>query len=145
MQTTKHTFPALQIEALPNGLLRLEDPTFESSIVDIHPVHVQVMAGMIGHPMPDNLHAIVSKLKRRLAALQSKAHELAGLLRAALQDGENIACELTHAESLDERLAEIAEDFAGFVDTQPGPPASLGESDPQGDAALGQAQLSMPL
>lgn len=114
MQTTKQTFPAVNIEALPNGLLRLEDETSMEGlmVIDLHPAQVQVLASMTGFKMPNKTSAALARMSRRLHALHKQAQELKGQLTTCVVDqGIHVAPELTAAEFIAFGLGELVEDL----------------------------------
>lgn len=144
MTTTKQTFPAVTIEALPNGLLRLEDETSIDGImvVDLHPVQVQVLAAMIGRPMPDKTREALARLHRRMATLSKQAHDLSMMLGSALDDGVHVGVELNSAEFIDTHLGELLEDLAELVQPTPSPSTTNVQDDHQHDGA---AQMTIDL
>lgn len=114
MTTAKQTFPAVTIEALPNGLLRLEDDTSMDGImvVDLHPAQVQVLASMVGFNMPDKTRAALGRMSRRLHTLHKQAQELEGQLTTCVVDQDiHVAPELTAAEFIALGLGELLEDL----------------------------------
>lgn len=130
MTFTEQILPAITIKPLGSGLLRLEDETLnDPCIIDLHPLHIQLLASMIGRPVPDRTRATLAKLQGRVDALHRQASEMARLLEMAVKQGEGVACELTHAENIAERLGEIAEDLGEMVTTPEigEPAATVGE------------------
>lgn len=116
MQTGKQTFPSLTMEALGNGLVRLEDPAYgDACSIDIHPAQVQVLASMVGYSMPNKLHHALRRLQARLATSHAQAGNLEQLLGLALEEGEGIAAELTAAEYLASNLGELVADFGALL------------------------------
>lgn len=113
MQAAKQTFPAVTIEALPNGLLRLEDETSMDGImvVDLHPVQVQALAAMVGFNMPDKTRAALARLTRTATSITKQAHELKNFLGSALDDGVHVGLELNSAENIATRLDELLQDL----------------------------------
>jgi len=113
MTTAKQTFPSVTIEALPNGLLRLEDPTYsEGGIIDVHPAQVQVMAAMVGFTMPDKTRAALNRATTRLKALKAQMSSLEDQLRRTLIDQDaDVAAELTAAEFIAWNLGELVHDL----------------------------------
>lgn len=114
MTTAKQTFPAVTIEALPNGLLRLEDETSMDGVmvVDLHPAQVQVLASMVGFSMPDKTRAALGRMSRRLHALHKQAQELEGQLITCVVDQDiHVAPELTAAEFITFNLGELLQDL----------------------------------
>lgn len=128
----KQTFPAVTIEALPNGLLRLEDETSMDGImaVDLHPVHVQALASMVGFTLPDKTRKALVRVLERVQALHGQACDLERLLGAALNDGEGVASELTASEFIATNLGEVVKDLedltAPDVEPMPEAPANVG-------------------
>jgi hypothetical protein len=127
MTTTKQTFPAVTIEALPNGLLRLEDETSIDGImvVDLHPVQVQALAAMVGFTMPDKSRAALARLSRSAASITKQAHELKSFLGLAVDDGVHVGLELNSAENIAARLDELLQDLEAIQspDLEPAPNA----------------------
>lgn len=113
MTTTKQTFPSVTIEALPNGLLRLEDETSMDGImvVDLHPAQVQVLATMVGFNMPNKTRAALTRLTRTTASITKQAHELKRFLGLALDDDVHVGLELNSAENIATRLDELLQDL----------------------------------
>lgn len=133
--TTKQTFPSVTIEALPNGLLRLEDPTYsEGGIIDLHPAQVQVLAAMVGFTMPDKGRKALARIASRLGALHERTKELERLLCTALVEHDiGVAPELTAAEFIAQNVGEVLRDVQDLMapDTEPDP-----EHDNQGGQLL---------
>lgn len=138
MTFTEQTLPAVTIKPLGSGLLRLEDETLnDPCIIDLHPLHVQLLASMIDRPMPDRTRAVLAKLHGRIEALHNRASEMTRLLERALKDGEGVGCELTHSEHITDRLADLAQDLAELVDApDPGEPLAT-------EGAGGQLTIAM--
>lgn len=111
MHTTQ-TFPSLSIEALPNGLFRLEDDHLgDTYSVDIHPVQVQVLATMIGFSMPDKTAKLLNRLADRLKFLSKQAKDLERMLGVAIDAGEGVGIELTATEFIAQALADLVIDM----------------------------------
>jgi hypothetical protein len=127
MTTSKQTFPAVTIEALPNGLLRLEDETAMDGcmVVDLHPVQVQTLAAMVGFEMTDRTHKALGRVLGRLRLLHRKTCDVEKLLDAALRDGEGVAHELTMCEFIAANLGEVVRDIEDLQapDLEPMPDA----------------------
>lgn len=128
MQTTKQTFPAVNIEALPNGLLRLEDETSIEGlmVIDLHPAQVQVLASMTGFMMPDRTRAALGRLTSRLNGIRKQAEDLEGQLSYAVKEQDiGVAAELTAAEFIAFSLGELVEDLEAIQtpDLEPIPDA----------------------
>jgi hypothetical protein len=124
--TQKQTFPPVSIEALPNGLLRLEDETLidGAAVIDLHPAQVQTLAILAGFTMPDKGRKALGRIASRLGALHERTEELARLLCAAVvEDGIGVAPELTAAEFIAENLGEVLRDVQDLMapGTEPEP------------------------
>ena len=124
--TTKQTFPPVTIEALPNGLLRLEDETCIDgvAVIDLHPAQVQTLAILAGFTMPDKGRKALGRIASRLGALHERTKELERLLcTAVVEDGIGVASELTAAEFIAENLGEVLRDVQDLMapDTEPEP------------------------
>ncbi len=121
-------FPSVNIEALPNGLFRLEDESSLDGIqaIDLHPAQVQVLAAMVGFSLPDKTRAALARMSRRLHALHKQALELEGQLTTCVVDQDiHVAPELTAAEFIAFGLAELVEDLEAIQapDLEPMPDA----------------------
>jgi hypothetical protein len=117
MKPQKQVCPSVSITLLENGLLRLEDESFsEGAIVDLHPIHCQLLAAMIGRPVPDRTRAHLAKLHTRIDALCERSRELERMLADALTSGQHVGLELHSAEHLAERLADLAQDLGELVE-----------------------------
>ena len=117
MTFTEQTLPAVTIKPLGSGLLRLEDETInEACIIDLHPVHVQLLASMIGRPMPDRTRAALTKVQGRIESLHRRASELVRLLEGALKEGEGVGVELNSAEHITDRLSDLVQDLAELTE-----------------------------
>lgn len=124
--TKKQTFPPVTIEALPNGLLRLEDETLMdgAAVIDLHPTQVQTLAILAGFTMPDKGRKELARIASRLGALHKRTKELERMLcTAVVEDGIGVAPELTSAEFIAENLGEVLRDVEDLMapDTQPDP------------------------
>lgn len=124
--TTKQTFPPVTIEALPNGLLRLEDETLidGAAVIDLHPAQVQALAILAGFTMPDKGRKALARIASRLGALHERTKELERLLCTALVEHNiGVASELTAAEFIAENLGEVLRDVQDLMapDTEPEP------------------------
>lgn len=114
MTHTIQTFPAVDIEALPSGLFRLEDNTHPDGahVIDLHPAQVQVLASMVGFKMPDKTRAALGRATARLKALTAQVRDLESLLRYALEDQDiDVAPELAAAELIGHNLGELVHDL----------------------------------
>lgn len=128
MQTTKQTFPAVNIEALPNGLLRLEDETSMDGlmVIDLHPAQVQVLASMVGFTMPDKGRAALSRATSRLKAIKAQVNDLESKLRYATHEQDlDMAPEMVSAEFIGFNLGELLKDLEDLQapDLEPEPEA----------------------
>ena len=114
MKTTQ-TFPAVNIEALPTGLFRLEDPTVIDGphIIEMHRAQVQALAAMAGLlDMPDKTRRAIERIHGRVQALSTRAKELAGLLDHALHAQDlDVTPEVQAAECIALNLAEVLTDL----------------------------------
>lgn len=128
MHTTIQRFPAVNIEALSNGLFRLED---ESGIdgpasVDLHPAQVQVLASMVGFDMPDKARLSLKRAHDRIKALSEQAAELEGLLDHALNVQDlDVTPEWKAAQFIALNLSQVVQDLADIQapDLEPTPDA----------------------
>lgn len=137
--TKKQTFPPVTIEALPNGLLRLEDETLMdgAAVIDLHPVQVQTLAILAGFTMPDKGRKALERIASRLGALHERAKALEGMLcTAVVEDGIAVAPELTAAEFIAENLGEVLRDVQDLM-------APDTESDPEHYNQGGQLLIPM--
>lgn len=124
--TKKQTFPPVTIEALPNGLLRLEDETLMdgAAVIDLHPAQVQTLAILAGFTMPDKGRKALARIASRLGALHERTKELERLLCTALVEHDiGVASELTASEFIAENLGEVLRDVQDLMapDTEPEP------------------------
>jgi hypothetical protein len=124
--TAKQTFPPVTIEALPNGLLRLEDQTAIDgrAVIDLHPAQVQALAVLAGFTMPDRRRRALERIASRLAALQGRAKELErSLCDAVVEHSICVAPELTAAEFIAENVGEVLRDVQDLMalDAAPAP------------------------
>lgn len=117
MPYPKQFLPNLTIEQLPNGLLRVEDPSYsDTCCIDLHPHQVALLSAFAGRPMPDRTRAVLAKLHARIEALHTRASEMTRLLERALKEGEGVGCELTHSEHITDRLGDLAQDLGELVE-----------------------------
>lgn len=128
MQTTKQTFPAVNIEVLPNGLLRLEDETSMDGlmVIDLHPAQVQVLASMTGFTMPDKSKRTIQRIHERIKALSEQASELEGLLDHALNVQDlDVVPEWKACQFIALNLAQVVKDLEDLQtpDLEPEPEA----------------------
>lgn len=137
--TTKQTFPSVTIEALPNGLLRLEDPTYsEGGIIDLHPAQVQVMAAMVGFTMPDKARQSLKRAHDRIKALSEQAAELEGLLDHALNVQDlDVTPEWKAAQFIALNLSQVVQELTDL---------QAPDLEPMQDAPSNQGgQLTLPV
>lgn len=138
MTTTIQTFPAVNIEALPSGLFRLEDPTGIDGpqVIELHPAQVQVLASMVGFDMPDKTRRAIERIHGRVQTLRTMAKDLERLLDHAVcvQDIE-VAPELQASECIALNLDELVKDLEDLrsPDLVPNPDA---KANPGGQMAL---------
>ncbi len=128
MQTTKQTFPSVNIESLPNGLLRLEDETSMDGlmVIDLHPAQVQVLASMTGFTMPDKSKRTIQRIHERIKALSEQASELEGLLDHALNVQDlDVVPEWKACQFIALNLAQVVKDLEDLQtpDLEPEPEA----------------------
>lgn len=131
--TTKQTFPSVTLEALSNGLIRLEDETCIDGLVsiDLHPAQVQVLAHMVGFTLPDKTRKALGRAVGRLRALTAQARRLDELLNHALHEQDlDVAPEVTAAEFIAHNLRELLQDLedltAPDAEALPDAPANQG-------------------
>jgi len=123
-------FPAVNIEALPNGLFRLEDESCLDGIqaIELHPAQVQVLAALVGFTLPDKTRAALARMSRRLHALHKQAQDLEGQLTTCVVDQDiHVAPELTASEFIAFGLGELLEDLEAIQapDLEPKPDATV--------------------
>lgn len=113
MTTTKQTFPSVTIEALPNGLLRLEDPSYsDGGIIDLHPAQVQIMAAMMGFTFPNKTGAALGRATARLKALTAQVSLLESKLLYAIREQDiDVTPELMVTEFVGHSLGELVQDL----------------------------------
>lgn len=113
MTTTKQTFPSVSIEALPNGLLRLEDPSYsDGGMIDLHPAQVQIMAAMMGFTFPNKTGAALSRATARLKALTAQVSLLESKLLYAIEEQDiDVTPELMVTEFVGHSLGELVQDL----------------------------------
>ncbi|MFY9458860.1 MAG: hypothetical protein WAP57_03795 [Aquabacterium commune] len=137
--TTKQTFPPVTIEALSNGLLRLEDETSidGSAVIDLHPAQVQTLAILAGFTMPGRGRKALERIASRLGALHERTKELErSLCDAVVEHSIGVAPELTAAEFIAENLGEVLRDVQDLM-------APDTESDPEHYNQGGQLLIPM--
>lgn len=116
--TAKQTFPPVTIEALPNGLLRLEDqtPIDGMAVIDLHPAQVQTLAILAGFTMPDKGRKALERIASRLGALHERTKALErSLCDAVVEHSIGVAPELTAAEFIAENLGEVLRDVQDLM------------------------------
>lgn len=113
IMTTKQTFPSVTIEALPNGLLRLEDPSYnDGAIIELHPAQVQIMGAMVGFTFPNKTGAALGRTTARLKALAAQVSLLEGKLRYAIEEQDiDVTPELMVTEFVGHSLGELVQDL----------------------------------
>lgn len=122
MKPAKQTFPAVTIEALDDGLFRLEDTAYsEGAIVDLHPAQVAVLAAMVGCALPDRDRLALSRLLARLKHAHEKCTYLEELLGGALEEGVNVGLELQACEFLTPAIGGIVSDLEALCVTKAEP------------------------
>jgi hypothetical protein len=140
MTTTKQTFPPVTIEALPNGLFRLEDDSAidGTQVIDMHPVQVQTLALMVGFRMPDKARAALGRVLGRVRTLHGRASDLEAMLRYALEEQDiDVAPELAACEFIASNLGEVVKDLEDLKKP---------EIEPMADApANAGGQLTLPV
>jgi hypothetical protein len=131
-------FPAVTIEAMSNGLFRLEDEsrTDGSSVIDLHPAQVQVLASMVGLTMPDKSRAALARIASRLEAIKAQVSDLESRLSYALNEQDmDMAPELVSAEFIGLNLGEVLKDIDAL--TVPGiEPTPNAAANPGGQLTL---------
>ncbi|MGC4062954.1 MAG: hypothetical protein QM749_19780 [Aquabacterium sp.] len=127
MKTRKQTFPPVTIEALSNGLFRLEDTYVldEPCAIELHPTQIQVLASMVGFTLPDKSRAALERVISRINALHKQAGELEHMLRFSVCGTEALETELTAAEFIAFNLGELVHDIEAIKapDLEPIPDA----------------------
>ncbi|MDI1259590.1 hypothetical protein [Aquabacterium sp.] len=121
-------FPAVNIEALSNGLFRLEDdsPIDGSQVIDLHPAQVQVLASMVGFAMPDKTRRSIGRIHERVKALSEQASDLEDLLDHALTIQDlDVTPEWKACQFIALNLAQVVKDLDDLraPDLEPAPDA----------------------
>lgn len=113
MTPTKQTFPSVSIEALPNGLLRLEDPSYsDGGIIDLHPAQVQILAAMVGFTFPNKTGAALGRATARLKALTAQVSLQESKLLYAIEEQDiDVTPELMVTEFVGHSLGELVQDL----------------------------------
>jgi hypothetical protein len=130
MQHTIQTFPAVDIEALPSGLFRLEDNTCQdgAQVIDLHPAQVQVLAMMVGVNLPDKSRAALARISSRLRGLHEQAQELRDKMQCAVheQNFDDLIPEMVASEFIAHNVGELLEDLDALrvPDLEPVPDAT---------------------
>lgn len=137
MKTTQ-TFPAVNIEALPTGLFRLEDPTGIDGphVIELHPLQIQALASMVWFDMPNRTRRAIERIHGRVQALSARAKALAELLDHALHVQDlDVTPEAQAAECIALNLAEVLTDLEDLQapDLVPSPDA---KANPGGQMTL---------
>lgn len=112
VNTTKQSFPPLDIQLLESGHVQFDDPTYEGGVVHVHPAQLQVAAQLIGLTLTDPTRKALGRVLARVQALHDQADRLNGLLGIALKDGESVGAEFLSSELLATNLALLAQDLA---------------------------------
>lgn len=127
------TIPQLSISTLPNGNLRLEDASYsEGAIVDIHAIHVRLMAERLGLVATSDVQATrrIAALARRLRLLNHRINRLSDFLinhsdhEHADLDWEMTYCAATR-DICDEFVADLDDEPATAPETPATPPATF--------------------
>lgn len=119
MKSTKQIFPAVTMELMPSGLIRLEDDTDIDGpmAIDLHPAQVQVLASMIGFTVPDKTIKALGRLLERLKGIEDRSDKLRGALDCALNEqGIEVAPELCMSEAIAENLREVVKDLQDLLE-----------------------------
>lgn len=119
MNSSKQIFPAVTMEVMPSGLVRLEDDTqLDGPIcIELHPAQVQVLASLIGFTLPDKTIKALVRLLERLKNIQTRSTELRGYLDYALnQQDADVAMELSTSEAITENLGEVVNDLQDLLE-----------------------------
>ncbi len=138
MTTAKQTFPAVNIEALPSGLFKLEDPTGIDGpqVIELHPAQVQVLASMVGFDMPDKRRHAIGRVHGRVKALSNRAKDLTDFLDHLQRTHDlDLVHEAEVSESIALNLSEVLKDMEDLQapDLVPTPDA---KANPGGQMAL---------
>ena len=119
MNALTATIPHLTIEVLPGGLIRLENESMgDSYTVDVHPVHIRLMAEKMGLLQTSNPLAAktIATLQRRLVALRDRISHLGEYL-ALHSDSQH--ADLSYEQTYATASADIADEFcADFENPQ---------------------------
>lgn len=119
MKSTKQIFPAVTMELMPSGLIRLEDDTDIDGpmAIDLHPAQVQVLASMIGFTVPDKTIKALGRLLERLKGIEDRSDKLRGLLDCAVIDQDiEVAQELCMSEAITANLREVVQDLQDLLE-----------------------------
>lgn len=135
---TIQSFPAISIEPLESGHIRLKDMSgFSDDLtIDLHPVQVQALALMVGFEVPDKSRRTLARLTSRLKAIKAQSNELEGTLRLAVFEHDmEMATEMRCAENIAFNLGEMVKDLEDLMtpELEPCPDAS---SNPGGQLTL---------
>lgn len=119
MKSTQQIFPAVTMEVMPSGLIRLEDDTDVNGTmaIDLHPAQVQVLASLIGFTVPDKTIKAIGRLLERLKGIEARSDKLRDLLDYALKDQDiEVAPELCMSEAITENLREVVKDLQDLLE-----------------------------
>lgn len=119
MNSSKQIFPAVTMEVMPGGLVRLEDDSSLDgpNVIELHPAQVQVLASLIGFTVPDKTIKSMVRLLERLKNIQARSAELRGYLDYALnQQDADVAMELSTSEAITENLGEVVNDLQDLLE-----------------------------
>ncbi len=120
------SIPSLEITALPNGNLRLEDKSYgEGAIVDVHPCQVRLMAerlGVVGRlsashadvspPQPTDLERLIPWL----AMIETRASQLyENILGVSSLGHEDVNIEIAQAAALADIAEQVLQDAKAIV------------------------------
>lgn len=119
MNSSKQIFPAVTMEVLPSGLVRLEDDTqLDGPIrIELHPAQVQVLASLIGFTVPDKTVQALGRLLGRLKSIEARSGELRSFLEYALDRQDmDVAMELCASEAITVNLSEVVKDLQDLLE-----------------------------
>lgn len=164
--TWTEEIPALKIERLPNGNLRLEDPTENgegyTAVLDVHPVQLRLMAerlGMLREVSANDAELLRSErenaqrqraeidiLKRRLLRVLDYSLRLQDTFRFADHAHADLSEETTRINGLVSLLDMAADDFKDDYESfDPiGVPSSLVDQREHLAAAASAGQIAPP-
>lgn len=113
--TTTYDIPELKIEAMDDGLIRLEQMCAPDRSLYIHPLHVRYMAEQFGLAETSDPTAAktIATLTRRLLVLAERSNALATHLDTV--DGQTAS---TFAQAYSKATADIAVQFCAELDSE---------------------------